>query len=78
MKMKVVTVLFSKILVEMKNILTASYESILTKLDDLTFSQLGFNKFVTNVMLESYSYNCFSLCMPYLWTSLDYLFGLYY
>ena len=26
---------------------------------DLTFSQLGFSKFVTNIMLESYSYNCY-------------------
>ena len=46
-------------LVEMKNKLAASYESILIKLDDLTFSQLGFSKFVTNIMLESYSYNCY-------------------
>ena len=44
-------------LVKMKNKLAASYESILIKLDDLTFSQLGFSKFVTNIMLESYSYN---------------------
>ena len=43
----------------MKNKLAASYESILIKLDDLTFSQLGFSKFVTNIMLESYSYNCY-------------------
>ena len=46
-------------LVEIKNKLTASYESISIKLDDITFSQLGFSKFVTNIMLESYSYNCF-------------------
>ena len=46
-------------LVEMKNKLAASYESILIKLDDLTFSQLGFSKFVTNIILESYSYNCY-------------------
>ena len=36
-----------------------SYESMLIKLDGLTFSQLGFSKFVTNIMLESYSYNCY-------------------
>ena len=42
-------------LVKMKNKLAASYESILIKLDNLTFSQLGFNKFVTNIMLESYT-----------------------
>ena len=46
-------------LVEMKNKLAASYESILIKLDDITFSQLGFSKYVTNIMLERYSYNCF-------------------
>ena len=46
-------------LVKMKNKLAASYESILIKLEDLTFSQLGFSKFVTNIMLESYSYNCY-------------------
>ena len=45
-------------LVEMKNKLAASYEFILIKLDDITFSQLGFSKFVTNIMLERYSYNC--------------------
>ena len=43
----------------MKNKLAASYESILIKLDDITFSQLGFSKYVTNIMLERYSYNCF-------------------
>ena len=37
-------------LVKMKNKLAASYESILIKLDDLTFSRLGFSKFVTNVI----------------------------
>ena len=42
-------------LVKMKNKLAASYESILINLDDLTFSQLGFSTFVTNIMLESYS-----------------------
>ena len=31
-------------LVEMKNKLAASYGSILIKLDDITFSQLGFSK----------------------------------
>ena len=46
-------------LVEMKNKLAASYGSILIKLDDITFSQLGFSKYVTNIMLERYSYNCF-------------------
>ena len=46
-------------LVEMKNKLAASYETILIKLDDLTFSQLGFNKFVANIMLEKCSYNCY-------------------
>ena len=46
-------------LVEIKNKLTASYEPILIKLDDLTFSHLGFSKFVSNIMLESYSYNCY-------------------
>ena len=46
-------------LVKMKIKLAASYEYILIKLDDLTFSQLGFSKFVTNIMLESYSYNCY-------------------
>ena len=46
-------------LVEMKNKLAASYESILIKLEDITFSQLGFSKYVTNIMLERYSYNCF-------------------
>ena len=46
-------------LVEMKIKLAASYESILIKLDDITFSQLGFSKYVTNIMLERYSYNCF-------------------
>ena len=46
-------------LVEMQNKLAASYESILIKLDDITFSQLGFSKYVTNIMLERYSYNCF-------------------
>ena len=48
-------------LVEMKNKLAASYKStlILVKLDDITFSQLGFSKYVTNIMLERYSYNCF-------------------
>ena len=46
-------------LVEMKNKLAASYESILIKLDDITFSQLGCSKFVTNIMHERYSYNCF-------------------
>ena len=46
-------------LVEMKNKPATSYESILIKVDDLTFSQLGFSKFVTNIMLESYSYNCY-------------------
>ena len=45
--------------VEMKNKLAASYESILIKLDNITFSQLGFSKFVTNIMLKRYSYNCF-------------------
>ena len=59
-------------LVEMHNKLAASCESILIKLDDITFSQLGFSKFVTNKMLKRYSYNCFFQCMPYLWTSLDY------
>ena len=39
-------------LVEIKNKLAASYESILIKLDDITFSQLGFSKYVTNIMLE--------------------------
>ena len=43
----------------MKNKLAPSYEPILIKLDDFTFSQLGFSKFVTNRMLESYSYNCY-------------------
>ena len=43
----------------MKNKLAASYESILIKLDDITFSQLDFSKYVTNIMLERYSYNCF-------------------
>ena len=46
-------------LVEIKIKLAASYESILIKLDDITFSQLGFSKFATNIMLERYSYNCF-------------------
>ena len=46
-------------LLEMKNKLAASYESILIKFDDITFSQLGFSKYVTNIMLERYSYNCF-------------------
>ena len=46
-------------LVEMKNKLASSYESILIKLDDIDFSQLGFSKFVPNIMLERYSYNCF-------------------
>ena len=46
-------------LVKIKNKLAASYESILIKVDDLTCSQLGFSKFVTNIMLESYSYNCY-------------------
>ena len=41
-------------LVEMTNKLAASYESILIKLDDLTFSRLGFGKFATNIMLERY------------------------
>ena len=50
----------------MKNKLAASYESILIKLDDLTFSQLGFSKFVTNIMLESYSYNCY-LNVLFIW-----------
>ena len=45
--------------VKMTNKLAASYESILIKLDDLTFSQFGFSKFVTNIMLEMCSYNCF-------------------
>ena len=53
-------------LVEMKNKLAASYESILIKLDDITFSQLGFSKYVTNIMLERYSYNCFvNVCRTY-------------
>ena len=43
----------------MTNKLAASYESILIKLDDLTFSRLGFGKFATNIMLERYRYNCF-------------------
>ena len=46
-------------LVEMKNKLATSYESILIKLDDITFSQLGFSKYVINIMLERYSYNRF-------------------
>ena len=46
-------------LLEMKKKLAASCESILIKLDDITFSQLGFSKFDTNIMLESYSYNCY-------------------
>ena len=36
-------------LVEMKNKLAASYESILMKLDDITFSHVGFSKFVTKL-----------------------------
>ena len=43
----------------MKNKPAASCESILIKLDNLTFSQLGLSKYVTNIMLESYSYNCY-------------------
>ena len=46
-------------LVKMKNKLAASYEFVLIKLDDISFSQLGFSKYVTNIMLERYSYNCF-------------------
>ena len=46
-------------LVELKNKLAASYESILIKLNYITFFQLGFSKYVTNIMLERYSYNCF-------------------
>ena len=48
-------------LIEMENKLAASYESILIKLDYLTFSQLCFSKYVTNIMLESYMYiyNCY-------------------
>ena len=42
----------SKNKVEMKNKLAASYESILIKLDDITFFQLGFSKFVTNIMFD--------------------------
>ena len=36
-------------LVEMKNKLAASYQSVLIKLDDITFSLLGFSKYVTNM-----------------------------
>ena len=43
-------------LVEMKNKL-ASYESILIKLDDITFSRIGFSKFVTKIMLGRYYFN---------------------
>ena len=46
-------------LVEMNNKLAASYEFIFIKLDDITFSRLGFSKCVTNIMLERCSYNCF-------------------
>ena len=57
----------------MNNKLAASYESILIKLDDITFSQLGFSKFVTKKMLKRYSYNCFlNVCRNCMWTSLDY------
>ena len=45
-------------LVEMKNKLDSSHKLIFDKLVNRTHSYSSFNKYVTNTMLDSYSYEC--------------------